>query len=316
MRELEDLAALVDARGFDSIWTFDRVAVPETSDTGAMSRPVGGMEQFPTQMPVPARGQWLHGMPIVPWLAARTSKVRIGMSVTVTPFRSPAVLAGEIATIDHLSKGRVNVGVGSGWLPEEFTAVGASHIFPRRHAHVRETIEVMRGIWTNDIFEYHGEFADFERSGFGARPVQRPHPPIYFSGVTDMKRSASRIATYDLSGWIGLHDTPEDIACWRATFQRELDEVGSARSLDDGFDMCSLLWFNVTDESSDQTPRGKLTNLLVGSADQIADNLKRFRDAGLTMPILWPPFNGVPISKTIDDIKRLVEEIMPAVNAG
>ena len=94
--------------------------------------------------------------------------------------------------MDHLSNGRLNVGVGSGWMPEEFAASSASHIFPRRHAHVRETLEIMQGIWTNDLFEYHGEFADFERCGFGAKPVQKPYPPIYFSGLRDPKRSALR----------------------------------------------------------------------------------------------------------------------------
>ena len=95
--------------------------------------------------------------------------------------------------MDHLCNGRLNVGVGSGWMPEEFAAASASHIFPRRHAHVRETLEIMQGIWTNDLFEYHGEFADFDRCGFGVKPVQKPYPPIYFSGLRDPKRSALRI---------------------------------------------------------------------------------------------------------------------------
>ena len=85
--------------------------------------------------------------------------------------------------MDHLSNGRVNVGVGAGWMPEEFAAASASHIFPKRHKHVRETIEIMQGMWTNDLFEYHGEFADFDRCGFGAKPLQKPHPPIFFSGL-------------------------------------------------------------------------------------------------------------------------------------
>jgi alkanesulfonate monooxygenase SsuD/methylene tetrahydromethanopterin reductase-like flavin-dependent oxidoreductase (luciferase family) len=117
--------------------------------------------------------------------------------------------------VDHLSHGRVNVGVGSGWMPEEFAASSASHIFPKRHKHVRETIEIMQGVWTNDLFEYHGEFADFDRCGFGAKPAQKPHPPIFFSGLKDPKRSASRIAEYGLSGWIGIQDTPDELEQWR-----------------------------------------------------------------------------------------------------
>jgi dimethylsulfone monooxygenase len=314
VQELEDLTALAEDLEFDSVWTLDRIVVPEASDRTELQYPFGMMEQFPKALPVPARGQWYQGWPLVPWLAAKTTRLRIGMSITDTPYRAPGVLAAEIATIDHLSNGRINVGVGSGWMPEEFAAASAAAIFPKRHKHVRETIEIMQGIWTNDLFEYHGEFADFDRCGFGAKPLQDPHPPIFFSGLKDPKRSASRIAKYGLSGWIGIQDTPEDIITWRREIQRELDELGGDTSLD-GFEMCSMIWFVITDEPTDQTPNGKLSNLLVGTAGQIADNLKRYKEAGMTMPLLWPPFTDVPVSKTLDDLKQLTNEIMPAVLA-
>ncbi len=314
VKELEDLTELAEDLDFDSVWTLDRIIVPEASDHGGMQYPFGMMDQFPLQMPVSARGQWLHGMPLIPWLAAKTKKVRIGMSIIDTPYRSPGVLAGEIATVDHLSNGRVNVGVGAGWMPEEFAAASAAHIFPKRHKHVRETIEIMTGIWTNDIFEYHGEFADFEPAGFGAKPLQHPHPPIYFSGLKDPKRSANRIAKYGLAGWIGIQDTPDEIVRWKTEINRELAEIGSDRSLDDGFDMCSMIWFTITDTETDQTDNHKLTNLLVGTEQQITDRLKAYKEAGMTMPLIWPPFADVPVSKTLDDLKRLVNDIMPKVN--
>jgi dimethylsulfone monooxygenase len=316
VKELADLTDLAEELDFDSVWTLDRIVVPEASDRGELKFPFGMMEQFPLQMPVSARGEFLQGWPLLPWLAARTEKVRIGMSITDTPYRAPAVFAAECATIDHLSNGRLNVGVGSGWMPEEFAAASASHIFPKRHKHVRETIEIMQGIWGNELFEYHGEFADFESCGFGAKPVQKPGPPIYFSGLKDPKRSASRIAKYGLSGWIGIQDTPDEIKRWKAEIQRELIDMGSDRKLDEGFDMCSMIWFVVTDEPVDQALNGKLTNLLVGTADQITDRLKHYKEAGMTMPLLWPPFSDVPVSKTLDDLKRLQNDIMPKVNAS
>jgi hypothetical protein len=76
-----------------------------------------------------------------------------------------------------------------------------------------------------------------------------------------------------------------------------------------------MIWFTITDEPTDQTPNRKLSNLLVGTADQITDNLKRYKEAGMTMPLLWPPFSGVEVSKTLDDLKRLTNDIMPKVNA-
>ena len=318
VKELEDLTATAEALDFDSVWTLDRIVVPEASDEGKLQYPFGMMDQFPLALPVGSRGQWLSGMALIPWLAAKTKKVRIGMSIIDTPYRAPGVMAGEIATVDHLSGGRMNVGLGSGWMPEEFAAASASHLFPRRHGHVRETIEILKGIWTNDVFEYHGEFADFQRSGFGAKPVQKPHPPIYFSGLKDPKRSADRITKYGLSGWIGIQDTPEEIVRWKSEIKRELEAAGSKRKLDDDFDMCSMIWFAITDEKVDHTRNHKLSNLLVGTKQQITDILKEYREAGMNMPLLWPPFPRlfpVPVSKTIDDLKVLANEIMPKVNA-
>jgi len=314
VKELEDLTALAEELDFDSVWALDRVCVPEASDRAELQYPFGMMTEFPKGMPVIARGKWFQGMTLIPWLAAKTSKVRIGMSIIDTPYRAPGVLAAELATQDHLSNGRLNVGIGAGWMPEEFAAASATQLLPRRHAHVRETIEIMQGIWSNELFEYHGEFADFPLSGFGHKPLQQGGPPIYFSGLKDPTRSAKRIAKYGLQGWTGIQDSPEDIKRWKGEMERELNELG--RTFPDNFDMCSMIWFVITDEPVDQTPAGKGSNLLVGSAQQIEDMLKRYKEAGLTMPLLWPPFRDVPTAKTLDDLKRLTEEIMPKVNAA
>ena len=314
VKELEDLTALAEDLEFDSVWTLDRICVPEASDRVELQYPFGMMTDLPKALPVIARGKWFQGMTLIPWLAAKTTKVRIGMSIIDTPYRAPGVLAAELATQDHLSNGRLNVGIGSGWMPEEFAAASATDLFPRRHAHVRETIEIMQGIWSNDLFEYHGEFADFPLAGFGHKPLQKPGPPIYFSGLKDPARSAKRIAKYGLQGWIGIQDSPEDIKRWKDEMERELNELG--RGFPDGFDMCSMIWFVITDDETDMSDKGKASNLLVGTAAQITDQLKRYKEAGLTMPFFWPPFRDVPTSKTIDDLKRLKEEIMPKVDAA
>ena len=77
-----------------------------------------------------------------------------------------------------------------------------------------------------------------------------------------------------------------------------------------------MIWFVITDEETDQTRCGQGRQPAGGTAAQITDSLKRYKDAGLTMPMLWPPFADVPVSKTLDDLKRLKEEIMPKVEAG
>jgi alkanesulfonate monooxygenase SsuD/methylene tetrahydromethanopterin reductase-like flavin-dependent oxidoreductase (luciferase family) len=314
VRELEDLTALAEDLDFDSVWTLDRIVVPEAFRPRGAAVPVRHDDRVPPGMPVISRGKWFQGMTLIPWLAAKTRRLAIGMSIIDTPYRSPGVLAAELATQDHLSGGRLNVGVGSGWMPEEFAAASVPHLFPRRHAHVRETIEIMQGIWTNDLFEYHGEFADFPLSGFGHKPIQQPGPADLLlrpQGREALGQAHREVRPVGLDRHPGL---AEDIRRWKGEMERELNELG--RGLPEGFDMCSMIWFVITDEPMDQTPAGKATNLLAGSAQQIEDILKRYKEAGMTMPLLWPPFRDVPTAKTIDDLKRLTEEIMPKVNAS
>lgn len=98
---------------------------------------------------------------------------------------------------------------------------------------MRETLEILQGIWTNEVFEYHGEFADFGPSGFGVKPLQKPYPPIYFSGLKDPKRSANRVAKYDLAGWIGIQHSPDGLKEWRGAIQAELDKMDTTKSMDD-----------------------------------------------------------------------------------
>ena len=104
-------------------------------------------------------------------------------------------------------------------------------------------------------------------------------------------------------------DTPDAIAAWRTAIKDELEKLGSEHTIDD-IEISSMLPFEITRDKTDQTPRGKLTPTLVGTAEQITNNLKRYRDAGLTMPLLWPPFSQwTPTAKTIGDMRQLVHDI-------
>ena len=105
VKELEDLTGLAEDLDFDSVWTLDRIVVPEASDRQELQFPFGMMTEFPPALPVSSLGEFLQGMPLIPWLAAKTTRLRIGMSITDTPFRAPGVLAAEFATIDHLPTG-------------------------------------------------------------------------------------------------------------------------------------------------------------------------------------------------------------------
>ncbi len=314
VKELEDLTALAEDLDLDSVWTLDRIVVPESSDRGGeLTYPFGMMEGLPNQLPVAARGTFLQGFPLIPWLAAKTTKVRIGMSIIDTPFRAPGVLAAELATIDHLCNGRLNVASAPAGCPRSSRPRARRTSSEAPQARPRDD-RGHAGCLDQRHLRVPREFADFEPCGFGAKPVQKPHPPIFFSGLKDPKRSAARIAKYNLSGWIGIQDSPEDIKNWRSAIQRELDELDTKRSVDD-LEVCSMLWTVITDQEVDQSDQGRVTNLMVGTAGQITDRLKAYNEAGLTMPFIWPPFADVPVAKTMDDLKRLQEEILPKVNA-
>lgn len=312
--EIVELAHVAEELHFDSIWALDRIVVPEASDREDMRVSFGFMTEFPRSLPVISRGEFLHAMPLIPYLAAITKNVRLGVSVILTPFRAPGILAAEIGTWDHLANGRINVAVGTGWMPEEFEAASAMDLYEKRSKHVAETIQVMKGVWTNDVFEFHGEFASFPKCGFGVKPLQKPHPPIFYGGLGNPKVAAKRVAKYGLEGWIGVLDTPDSVATWRAAIKEELEKIDSPRKIDD-LELISHITFEITREKTDQTPRGKLSTPLVGTEQQILDNLKRYRDAGLTMPMLWPPFRGTPTSKTIGDLRRLRNDIWPKLDS-
>ncbi|MGE3771687.1 MAG: LLM class flavin-dependent oxidoreductase [Gammaproteobacteria bacterium] len=310
--EIDAFAAVAEELEFDSIWVLDRIAVPEASDRGELRKAFGFINEFGRALPVASRAEFLHAMPLVPYLAAITRKVRIGTSVIVTPLRASAVMAAEMATWDQLSRGRINVGIGSGWMPEEFEVACAGHLYAKRNQHVRETIEIMQGVWTQELFEYRGELNAFDKCGFGVKPVQRPHPPIYFGGLGKPEIAAPMVAKYGLQGWIGVMDPPEHVAAWRVALADELTKTGLPRAIDD-LQIASQIPFQITKEKTDQTPRGKMTPSLVGTVGQITDNLKRYKEAGLTLPLFWPPFTGPTSAESIDDLKRLRQEIWPKI---
>lgn len=166
------LAEACDAHGVESVWTVEHVLVPggyeseyPYSSTGKMP----GSEDSPIPDPL----IWLT------WVAANSSKVRLGTGVLILPQRNPAVLAKEVATLDALSKGRVELGIGVGWLEEEFDALGVP--FDRRGQRTDEYIAALREMWTTEETSFAGEFVNWER----VMSFPKPHdgsPPIVVGG--------------------------------------------------------------------------------------------------------------------------------------
>lgn len=138
------------------------------------------------------------------FLAATTERIRLGTGICLVPQRNPVYTAKEAAAVDYLSGGRLDFGVGVGWLREEFAALGVP--FERRGARTREYLEVIRRLWCEPVSEFEGDFYTLPASRQFPKPVQRPHPPIYFGGESEA--ALKRVA--DLGqGWYGFDLSPE-----------------------------------------------------------------------------------------------------------
>ena len=176
---LASFADRAEEAGYASLWTFQRLLVPAGS----------GMD--PVYLSV------LDPMVALGYAAAVTSRIRLGVAVVNLPFVSPAYLAKQATTVDVLSGGRLDLGLGIGWMPEEFTITGASTA--RRGARTEEFLAVLRTLWDDGVSSFDGEFYTIPAGRQDPRPVQRPGPPVLLGGMSQaaMER-AGRLA----DGWI------------------------------------------------------------------------------------------------------------------
>ena len=165
--------------GYASLWTFQRLLVPEGSGLEPVYRSV------------------LDPMVALGYAAARTSRIRLGVAVVNLPFVSPAYLAKQATTVDVLSGGRLDLGLGLGWMPEEFTAAGAAAA--RRGARAEEYLAVLRTLWGGGTSSHRGEFYTIPAGRQDPGPVQRPGPPVLLGG---MSRPAMERAGRLADGWI------------------------------------------------------------------------------------------------------------------
>jgi probable F420-dependent oxidoreductase len=176
---LAGFAERAEEAGYASLWTFQRLLVPEGSGMDPVYRSV------------------LDPMVALGYAAARTSRIRLGVAVLNLPFVSPAYLAKQATTVDVLSGGRLDLGLGIGWMPEEFAITGASTA--RRGARTEEFLAVLRTLWSQGVSSFDGEFYTIPAGRQDPRPVQRPGPPVLLGG---MSRPAMERAGRLADGWI------------------------------------------------------------------------------------------------------------------
>ena len=182
------VAQKAEALGYHSLWTVERLLWPVSPKSPYPATPDGSLPEVYKYC--------LDPLDTLTYAAAFTSTIKLGTSVLDIPYYNPVVLARRLSTIDVLSKGRLRVGFGVGWSPDEMEAAGAD--MKVRGARADEFLQVLKTIWTTDPAEFHGKFFSLPSSHIGPKPVQKPHPPIYLAAYTPP--AMKRVATL-ANGW-------------------------------------------------------------------------------------------------------------------
>ena len=233
-----EVARKAEALGYASLWSFQRVLTSAARVTAVSA-----------------------------YLAAVTEQIRIGIAIVNLPFYAPIVLAKTLTSIDLLSEGRLDAGLGLGWNPDEFAAAGVP--MERRGARAEDFIACLRAIWTQDPVEHHGEFYDVPRGYVDPKPAQRPHPPILLGGSAEPAlRRVGRMS----EGWISASRfEAAKVPAAIETIREAAREAGR-----DPADLRVVIRGSVkVREADEETP-------LTGTVEKIKRDMAAYADAGAT----------------------------------
>ncbi|HEY0485098.1 MAG TPA: TIGR03619 family F420-dependent LLM class oxidoreductase [Mycobacteriales bacterium] len=282
-------ARRAEEAGYSSLWAFQRLLNPAGGAYGEPYRSV--------QDPLIA----------LAYVVAATSRIRLGTAVVNAPFYAPVVLAKQVTTLDIVSGGRIDLGLGLGWAPEEFTAVGVP--YERRGARTEEFVRCLRTLWEDDPASFDGQFYEVPPVRVDPHPVQRPTPPILLGGSADVAlRRAGRIA----DGWISAsrHDLTtigDAVATVRTAAEEAGRDPGALRFVVRGV---VHLDEELRTDSGERRP-------LTGTAEQIRDDLAGLHGEGITDVFLDLNFNprvGSPdadLAESTAYAERVLETFAP-----
>ncbi len=268
-RNISGFAVRAEEAGYASLWTFQRLMVPQ------------GTRMDPVYHSV------LDPMAALAFAAAATTRIRLGVAVINAPYVSAAYLAKQAVTVDVLSGGRLELGLGLGWMPEEFAATGAS--MHRRGARAEEYIKVLRALWGPQPSEFSGEFYTVPRGSVLPGPVQPGGPPVLLGGLAPVAlRRAGRIA----DGWVtssraDLSRIGDAIAIIKEAAAGAGRDPAAVRVICRGVVRAG--------EPADDGRGGRL--LLSGGYAQIRDDVTWLEGLGVTevfFDLNWDPLIGAP----------------------
>ena len=254
----------------------------------------------------------LEPVTLLTYLAAITSRIRLGTAVLVTTIRNPVQLAKALSTLDVLSNGRLTLGVGLGTSPAAYPAFGVPP--ERRAARFAESIRVLKALWTQPRAQLDGAFWKLEGTPMEPKPVQKPHPPIWFGARVE---TAMRRATRLGNGWMGAGSTPvAEFYDQIAQMRRVMAEEGRS---DADFSLSKRVYFALDKDEGRALDKlrawiGTYYNndgavaehwAVWGSADRCLDTLGRMREAGLSHVFLHP------VADYEDQLEAIAADIAP-----
>lgn len=267
-----EMVVLADALGLESVWLPEHLVLPVAMG----GSPFAGQDH----PPIPADAPILDCFAYLSYLAARTERVRLGTHVYLLGLRHPFVAARAAQTLDVLSGGRAEIGVGAGWLEPEWVVAGLDPA--TRGRRLDEAIAVCRRLWSEPVVEHHGEFYDFAPVMFEPKPVQQPGPPVHVGGESG---AALRRAAGLGDGWVGMAHTPDSVVAPIARLHELLAAAGRAVG---GFEIACY------------APG------IAGSRGDV-DELARFAAAGVTRLIVAPWSRS---RDALDGVRRFVDIVM------
>lgn len=209
--DVPQLAVAAEQRGFESLFLPEHTHIPASRRT-----PYAGGAELP---------RYFYHMvdPLVSLAGAAmvTNTIKLGTGVILIPEHDLIVLAKQLATLDRISKGRLIFGVGAGWIAEEAENHGVT--FKTRFGLMRERVEALKAIWTQENAEYHGKFVNFDPIWSHPKPFQKPHPPVLMGGRTAASRK--RAVAY-CDGWIPTAMGAQDLIPAIADLRRQARDAG------------------------------------------------------------------------------------------
>ena len=296
---LVTLATQGEALGFHSVMIADHIIFPTKIESKYPYTVTGAF---------PGEGDALEQLTLMAFIAAKTEKLRLVSSVMILPHRNPVVTAKVLATIDVLSKGRVTVGVGVGWMAEEFAALGAPD-FAKRGAASNEYLEIFAKLWAGGPVSHQGEFYQFDEVRCEPLPVQRPGPPIWIGGHS---RPALRRAARYGDGWhpVGANAAvplpPDEVAVMLS----ELKQLTVAEGRN--FDAMTLSFKAPFYDTAIAVPDGG-RRPFSGTNDQVIEDIHTYAALGIEELIF--DIRAPTMAESLDRMEHFAIDIMAPAGA-